>query len=75
MDEYSLHQFIIRKGQALDTTPEFASYKRSYLKQWYIFIQSIFNISLGEAFHTLFMNLKDYSKLMRSLLLMLMAKE
>jgi IQ domain-containing protein H len=34
MDEFSLHQFVIRKGKALDTTPEFISFKRSYLNQW-----------------------------------------
>ena len=34
MDQYSLHQIIIRKGQILDTTPEFISFKRSYLNRW-----------------------------------------
>lgn len=34
MDEFSLHQFIIRKGKVLDATPEFISYKRTYINQW-----------------------------------------
>ena len=34
MDEYSLHQFIIRKGKALMNTPEFTSYKRTYSEVW-----------------------------------------
>jgi hypothetical protein len=34
MDEYSLHQLIIRKGQVLDQTPEFNSFKRTYLQKW-----------------------------------------
>lgn len=34
MDQYSLHQIIIRKGQILDTTPEFISFKRTYLNKW-----------------------------------------
>jgi hypothetical protein len=34
MDVYSLHQFIIRRGKVLDQTPEFASFKRSYISQW-----------------------------------------
>lgn len=34
MDEFSLHQFIIRKGKTLDTTPEFISFKRTYINQW-----------------------------------------
>lgn len=31
MDEYSLHNIIIRKGKCLDETPEFISFKRTYL--------------------------------------------
>lgn len=34
LDLYSLHEFIIRKGQTLRNTPEFVSYKRSYQVQW-----------------------------------------
>jgi hypothetical protein len=34
MDIYSLHQFIIRKGKVLDQTPEFISFKRTYISQW-----------------------------------------
>mmetsp|Transcript_15190 Transcript_15190/g.20623 ORF Transcript_15190/g.20623 Transcript_15190/m.20623 type:complete len:100 (+) Transcript_15190:65-364(+) len=34
MDQYSLHQIIIRKGQVLDTTPEFISFRRTYLNKW-----------------------------------------
>jgi len=34
MDAYSLHQFMIRKGKIIDTTPEFASYKRTYASRW-----------------------------------------
>ncbi len=34
MDVYSLHQFIIRKGKCLDQTPEFISFKRTYISQW-----------------------------------------
>jgi hypothetical protein len=34
MDEYSLHNIIIRKGKCLDETPEFISFKRTYLQRW-----------------------------------------
>ena len=34
LDLYSLHEFIIRRGAALRTTPEFVSYQRSYAAQW-----------------------------------------
>lgn len=34
MDQFSLHQIIIRKGEVLDTTPEFISFKRTYLSKW-----------------------------------------
>ena len=30
LDTYSLHHFIIRKGQVLEETPEYISYKRTY---------------------------------------------
>jgi len=29
-----LHQFIIRKGKTVDTSPEFLSYKRTYNSRW-----------------------------------------
>ena len=34
LDEFSLHQFIIRKGKCLDDTPEFLSFKRTYISKW-----------------------------------------
>ena len=34
MDVYSIHQFIIRKGKCLDQTPEFISFKRTYINKW-----------------------------------------
>lgn len=34
MDEYSLHQLIIRKGKCLEEAPEFVSFKRTYLQRW-----------------------------------------
>ena len=34
MDQFSLHQIMIRKGEILDTTPEFISFKRTYLNKW-----------------------------------------
>jgi hypothetical protein len=34
LDEYSLHQFMIRKGKVMDSTPEFISYKRKYMGKW-----------------------------------------
>ena len=34
MDEFSLHQFVIRKGKCLDETPEFLSFKRTYISKW-----------------------------------------
>ena len=30
LDQYSLHQFIIRKGKVLDVTPEFESFRRTH---------------------------------------------
>jgi hypothetical protein len=30
MDEHSLHEFIIRRGKTLDSTPEFESFRRAY---------------------------------------------
>ncbi|KAG8470418.1 hypothetical protein KFE25_008839 [Diacronema lutheri] len=34
MDTFSLHHFIIRRGELLDETPEFVSYHRKYAQQW-----------------------------------------
>ncbi|CBH10278.1 hypothetical protein, conserved [Trypanosoma brucei gambiense DAL972] len=34
LDEYSMHEFIIRKGMTLRNTPEFASFKRRYNSCW-----------------------------------------
>ena len=34
MDEYSLHQLIIRRGHLLEQTPEFNSFKRTFLQKW-----------------------------------------
>lgn len=34
LDEFSLHQFIIRRGRVLDSTPEFRSFKRTHAAQW-----------------------------------------
>lgn len=34
MDVYSLHQLIIRKGTLLEMTPEFVSFKRTYIARW-----------------------------------------
>ena len=34
MDEYSLHQLIVRKGKMLEEAPEFISFKRTYLQRW-----------------------------------------
>eukprot|EP01062_Namystynia_karyoxenos_P008261 TRINITY_DN12903_c0_g1_i2.p1 TRINITY_DN12903_c0_g1~~TRINITY_DN12903_c0_g1_i2.p1 ORF type:complete len:950 (+),score=248.72 TRINITY_DN12903_c0_g1_i2:105-2954(+) len=34
LDLYSLHEFVIRKGQTLSATPEFESYRRSFKEQW-----------------------------------------
>ena len=34
LDTYSLHQFIIRKGKVLNSTPEFISFRRKYACMW-----------------------------------------
>lgn len=34
MDVYSLHQLMIRKGTLLEQTPEFISFKRTYIARW-----------------------------------------
>ena len=34
LDTYSLHLFVIRKGRALTTTPEYVSFRRKYAYMW-----------------------------------------
>lgn len=34
LDQYSLHQFIIRRGKVLDMTPEFQSFQRTHVAEW-----------------------------------------
>ena len=34
LDTYSLHQFLIRYGKTLDTTPEFVSFQRKNKENW-----------------------------------------
>lgn len=34
MDEYSLHQLMFRKGKLIDQTPEFISFRRTYIDKW-----------------------------------------
>ena len=34
MDAYSLHQLMIRKGVLIVDTPEFVSFRRTYLNKW-----------------------------------------
>lgn len=34
LDEFSLHQFVIRKGVTMSDTEEFLSYKRTYEYMW-----------------------------------------
>ncbi len=34
LDQYSLHQFIIRRGKVLDMTPEFQSFQRTHVADW-----------------------------------------
>ena len=34
LDEFSLHQFIIRRGKTLATTPEFESFRRKHIRGW-----------------------------------------
>lgn len=44
MDSHSLHEFIIRYGQTLNSTPEFASYGRVYVSLWPIIAQLILQL-------------------------------
>ena len=44
MDFHSLHEFIIRYGQTLSSTPEFASYGRVYAGLWPIIAQLILQL-------------------------------
>ncbi|KAG5189603.1 hypothetical protein JKP88DRAFT_243120, partial [Tribonema minus] len=34
LDEFSLHHFVIYRGTVVDSTPEFASFKRTYAERW-----------------------------------------
>ena len=34
MDEYSLHQLMFRKAKLIDQTPEFVSFRRTYIDKW-----------------------------------------
>ena len=44
LDSHSLHEFIIRYGQTLSNTPEFASYGRVYATLWPILAQLILQL-------------------------------
>ena len=35
MDVYSLHYFLVRKGKTIKESPEFQSYQRTFVKEWY----------------------------------------
>jgi len=35
MDVYSLHYFMVRKGKTIKESPEFQSYQRTFVKDWY----------------------------------------
>lgn len=51
MDEYSLHQLIVRKGELLEQTPEFVSFKRTYIQKWgqISYILMLLTKMLGES--------------------------
>jgi hypothetical protein len=34
MDVYSLHFFMVRKGITIKESPEFQSFKRTFIKEW-----------------------------------------
>lgn len=36
LDQFSLHEFLIRRGATLDMTPEFESYKRAFQPVWHL---------------------------------------
>ena len=44
MDSHSLHEFMIRYGQTLSSTPEFGSYQRVYAILWPIIAQLILQL-------------------------------
>lgn len=44
MDSHSLHEFMIRHGQTLSSTPEFGSYQRVYAILWPIIAQLILQL-------------------------------
>ena len=44
MDDHSLHEFMIRYGHTLSSTPEFGSYQRVYAALWPIIAQLIMQL-------------------------------
>ena len=44
MDSHSLHEFMIRYGQTLNTTPEFMSYQRVYAAVWPVLAELILQL-------------------------------
>lgn len=36
LDKFSLHEFLIRRGATLDTTPEFLSFRRAFEPAWHL---------------------------------------
>ena len=41
LDQFSLHEFLIRRGATLDTTPEFESFKRAYQPAWTLLADAV----------------------------------
>ena len=49
LDMYSLHQFLIRHGNTLESTPEFVSFRRKYSYMWgqiIVIIKKVWNLHL-----------------------------
>lgn len=44
MDSHSLHEFMIRYGRTLSSTPEFMSYQRVYAAVWPILAELIIQL-------------------------------
>ena len=44
MDSHSLHEFMIRYGQTLSSTPEFMSYQRVYAAVWPVLAELILQL-------------------------------
>lgn len=44
MDSHSLHEFMIRYGQTLNSTPEFMSYQRVYAAVWPVLAELILQL-------------------------------